>query len=562
MAVFLDLTEEMIKCFNDCSRTGNYQRFMTNNRKFLSDLSGNLRKVEFKNDHLCDIISSQSKCCFDYILKWNPQKPEIIFGTYNLDKYIPDFVIDLKYALKIKNWNDFYWKYRSVADFMISEALKQKIIEFGIEYKGNIFDSFELRDLVVENDAMPVGPPVTNIWQDTKNSHVMVDDEATKKQYNAEMEKRAQNVVNIKIFGVKSSEPSENVRKRAAHITTVVDSSQNVTELTTGGIYSKSEQDESRLVRELPTEPKEPTKLRRSERKEEYRDFAANIEMENMESIIEKILRKKMIGYCKTEKLECLEKKFEAGISSLKIYVDRKLNSLKTDQEERNELKSESESNQEKMMDLQEQFENELGKNYSRISLLIGNQIEKLNKKIEEMKEDSLKQEKEIKTIMLEVEILKMEMSSDSEDDEESVVQEAKLKIRELFDSFHQELDLRINTNHEPDQSSASFDGEIEKEFSAVREEVEQLMSDISYRSEESNPGNIDESTESKSPSNPVDEDDEEMSRKCERELDEQNRVQGQKLQAARQRRAEMNKKAADDRKKATKLARGNKKGA
>uniref|UniRef100_A0A1I7SYZ8 Uncharacterized protein n=1 Tax=Caenorhabditis tropicalis TaxID=1561998 RepID=A0A1I7SYZ8_9PELO len=487
----LILTEEIIDCFKKCIQYNDF----------------------------CRILCDNSQLYFDYLENWDKT-----MWNDRFQRVAPEMHEDLRNAMLDQNFDSFYLKYRSDADYIIERAKRQRIMDFQIERGSNVHESFA------------------------------------------------------------------------------------------------------------------------------FRDFAANIEIQNSESIIEEILKKKVIGNCKIEKLECLEKKFEAGITSLKIHVDRKLNLLKTDQEERNrememkiiemearlmstldeklseqrqlfdqtlkllrnehleevekvlqKLKSGSENNQENIMDLQKQFKNKLEKNELSMLLIVGVLGEELNKKIEEIRGYSLKQEEKIKTIMLEVELLKMEMSSDSEEDEESVVQEAKLKIGELFDSFqknlicedsspsndgslntqmkHRGFVFKMNTNLEPDQSSATFDEEVEKEISEFREGIEQLVNNVSYRSVESNAGNIDESTKSESPSNPVDDDNEidEMNKKFQQELDEQNRVQGQKLQAARQRRAEMNvcewnkliqyniffqRKTGEDLKTATKLARGNTKGA
>uniref|UniRef100_A0A1I7SZ00 C2H2-type domain-containing protein n=1 Tax=Caenorhabditis tropicalis TaxID=1561998 RepID=A0A1I7SZ00_9PELO len=155
--------------------------------------------------------------------------------------------------------------------------MRQGKIEFGIEYNENIFDSvsvfsvdihfyllhqFESRDLFVEN-SMPRPLPVMNIWQDTKNSSVMINKIATEEQSKAERQKSPKYVLNIKITGVKSSKPSENIRKQALPATNVVFNSQNGTESATGGVYLTPKQDVSRLDNvDSPLKPEEPTKLR------------------------------------------------------------------------------------------------------------------------------------------------------------------------------------------------------------------------------------------------------------------------------------------------------------
>ncbi|EFO87707.1 hypothetical protein CRE_05806 [Caenorhabditis remanei] len=49
-------------------------------------------------------------------------------------------------SLTFSNWDRFYWKYRAEADFIISEARKQNVFDFSIEYASGLYENFTTRD--------------------------------------------------------------------------------------------------------------------------------------------------------------------------------------------------------------------------------------------------------------------------------------------------------------------------------------------------------------------------------------------------------------------------------
>lgn len=177
MVAELDLTEQIIEVFNECAAKGNYEQFMAN-RSFITKLCESLKKVKFENGPaLCALISRDSKFCFDFLTKWNPKSPnEIVSGTSNLTKCVPEFVRDLKDAISSKKWDRFYCKYRTDADFMISEARKQNVLDFSIEYGSGMYQNFELRDETAAFYNQKLKKVEMN-REDVRNSKIMIQKE-------------------------------------------------------------------------------------------------------------------------------------------------------------------------------------------------------------------------------------------------------------------------------------------------------------------------------------------------------------------------------------------------
>ncbi|PIC22910.1 hypothetical protein B9Z55_016800 [Caenorhabditis nigoni] len=166
MVVNLDLTEKTIDCFNGCAKKGNYEKFVVENQEFIRTLSDNLKKVKFPVEEIIsNMVSQNCKFYIDYLTKWNPREPHLVVpGTTLLERYTPRFVNDLKQAISTRNWDKFYSEYYPTADFMISEARNQGVLNFQIEKGSGIFESFHERDFVVDsmqsstNDGMRVYP--------------------------------------------------------------------------------------------------------------------------------------------------------------------------------------------------------------------------------------------------------------------------------------------------------------------------------------------------------------------------------------------------------------------
>ncbi|EGT30867.1 hypothetical protein CAEBREN_10848 [Caenorhabditis brenneri] len=182
MVVYLDLTEEIIDSFNKCVKSflfqGDYKPFFKDNQKFLDKLSDNLKYVEFEKDTKYFWISKDFKFCLKYLSKFDPRNPnETISGVGKLEKNVPDVVRDVKDGIRRKDWNYFYQKYRPDADYMISEAKKQEIIEFVISYGSGGFETFESRDEIFgyrNEEVVPLPPQINVHSKEFKNSGTMV----------------------------------------------------------------------------------------------------------------------------------------------------------------------------------------------------------------------------------------------------------------------------------------------------------------------------------------------------------------------------------------------------
>ncbi|EFO87974.1 hypothetical protein CRE_05807 [Caenorhabditis remanei] len=128
MTVELEISEDMIKCFYYCN----------------------------DSDRLCKILSQNCISLLEFLPKYPENVPRRSSRkiTESLEKYIPEFCEDLKQAISSKNWDDFYWKYRSTADKIILEGRKQGWIQVVIEHRNfydsvnipSLYESFEARD--------------------------------------------------------------------------------------------------------------------------------------------------------------------------------------------------------------------------------------------------------------------------------------------------------------------------------------------------------------------------------------------------------------------------------
>ncbi|PIC22915.1 hypothetical protein B9Z55_016802 [Caenorhabditis nigoni] len=179
MVVNLDLTEKTIDCFNECAKKGNYEKFVDENQKFIKTLSDNLKKVKFPvHEIISNMVSQNCKFYMDYLTKWNPRDHRVVVpGTTLLERDTPNLVEDLKRALSIRNWNQFYSEYYATADFIIKEARKQGVLDFQIEQGPAIFESFQERDLFVTNMQGSTNDEILehqNTPLETKNSREMI----------------------------------------------------------------------------------------------------------------------------------------------------------------------------------------------------------------------------------------------------------------------------------------------------------------------------------------------------------------------------------------------------
>lgn len=187
MVVDLDLTEEIVDSFNKCVKSGDYKPFLKDNQKFLRSLGDELGKVKFEKNSKYEWISKDFSYCLKYLSKFDPKKPnEKIAGVGKLEKNVPEVSRDIKDGISRKDWSDFYSKYRPIADHMIYEARKQKIIDFTISFGSGGYGSFATRDEVsgYMNEEVVQLPPQTNVHsKEFKNSGAMV-------QYDREPEVR------------------------------------------------------------------------------------------------------------------------------------------------------------------------------------------------------------------------------------------------------------------------------------------------------------------------------------------------------------------------------------
>ncbi|CTQ86993.1 DUF713 domain-containing protein [Caenorhabditis elegans] len=138
---------EMIENFNKCDGEGNYKKFYKENLDFLMSLNTYLEKTSFDKGTLEISLCKNFIPLFDYLSSWNPESSEFeMIDTSSLEKYVPEVLEDLKYAIFSSNWTDFYFKYRSAVDTIIELSRKQGTVDISIQIGNNSCESFKDRD--------------------------------------------------------------------------------------------------------------------------------------------------------------------------------------------------------------------------------------------------------------------------------------------------------------------------------------------------------------------------------------------------------------------------------
>ncbi|CAL2042997.1 unnamed protein product [Caenorhabditis brenneri] len=209
MVVYLNLTEEIIDSFNKCVKTGDYKPFLIKNLKFLDILVDNLKYVKFEKNSKYDSISKEFRCCLKFLAKFDPDNPrEMIPGVKKLENNVPEVSDDIKDGISKKDWSNFYRKYRPDADYMISEARRQGIIDFTIILGSNGFGSFATRDEVFDymnEELVPLPLPINKHSREFTNSGAFV-------QYDTEPNVKT-NPENLSVITTPSKSPYRVLQK-------------------------------------------------------------------------------------------------------------------------------------------------------------------------------------------------------------------------------------------------------------------------------------------------------------------------------------------------------------
>lgn len=147
MVVKIDLTEEMIDCFHFCAKKGNYQQLFNDYQRFFVVFVENLKYVHFPENKFCETVSKKFEVLQDFLQVWHSNRLSVLHGQYiDMKTDFPEFMRLFEESCLIRDWNNFYAKFRPLGDFMISEARNQGIIDLKIECKGKFFDNFHTRD--------------------------------------------------------------------------------------------------------------------------------------------------------------------------------------------------------------------------------------------------------------------------------------------------------------------------------------------------------------------------------------------------------------------------------
>ncbi|CAL2042998.1 unnamed protein product [Caenorhabditis brenneri] len=141
MTVTIIISEDMIQCFNQCARIGEYQPFLQEHYAALQTVIQNLKSASFPKELVCTFVSIHLKECMQYLIDADSKAANFLL------RRAPALYEHMRYSIYQGNWNSFYWDYRSKLDYMIEKARNQKVINFQIEFQGAYFESFESRDI-------------------------------------------------------------------------------------------------------------------------------------------------------------------------------------------------------------------------------------------------------------------------------------------------------------------------------------------------------------------------------------------------------------------------------
>ncbi|CCD62079.2 ULP_PROTEASE domain-containing protein [Caenorhabditis elegans] len=149
MVLYFYVDAEMISCFNESTEIGNFDEFLTKYNTSLMELGDQLKYVFFPASTACKHYCTY----FNQFLKCFPVRnrqrllSERDVGFEN-EKVVFLFQSDFRHAIDMKNWNNFYFKYRDIADLVITKARKQGKVDVQIvSNNGKVFPNFKERDI-------------------------------------------------------------------------------------------------------------------------------------------------------------------------------------------------------------------------------------------------------------------------------------------------------------------------------------------------------------------------------------------------------------------------------
>ncbi|CAL2042996.1 unnamed protein product [Caenorhabditis brenneri] len=180
MAVQLILTEEMIDCFHICAKRSDYQKLFNDYPSFFVILVENVDKVKFPDDSIWQVIAKNSEHLLDILRQWHTGTPLFSDEMLAMGEQFPEFVSHFWDLDSVKNWNNFYTKYSSTADIMITCARNEGVLDFKIECKGVIFDYFEKRDKFLEHGQKLRNELMSEIREVLKLSEAKIEEDGQK----------------------------------------------------------------------------------------------------------------------------------------------------------------------------------------------------------------------------------------------------------------------------------------------------------------------------------------------------------------------------------------------
>lgn len=142
----------MIELFHICTKEKNFSRFFKKHGLTTSRIEEYLIYVH-NADKDCYFITHNMGLFFAFLKRIDSQHPlETIRCCTYLENNQPKLIADMKSAISNNSWDTFYNKYRPLADFIIDQSRRERVLNLCIEHGNKCFENFGQRDSWIRGD--------------------------------------------------------------------------------------------------------------------------------------------------------------------------------------------------------------------------------------------------------------------------------------------------------------------------------------------------------------------------------------------------------------------------
>ncbi|EGT30732.1 hypothetical protein CAEBREN_25021 [Caenorhabditis brenneri] len=119
-----------------------YRYFYNEHKPSIKRSDEDFKYLNFSNSPRCNFITQNFWQLFKFLRDYPFSDPKKVIG-YAVETGDHEFVADMKMAIDSRNWDSFYRKYWRIADFIISQARDQRVLNITIEWEKSYYPSFE-----------------------------------------------------------------------------------------------------------------------------------------------------------------------------------------------------------------------------------------------------------------------------------------------------------------------------------------------------------------------------------------------------------------------------------